>query len=110
MTKERRIHRRKLINARVLLKHPSVGEHLTYTHDISDGGVFVLLQNTPDLPLASKLDMQLLDSGQPDVVFKMEIARIDKLGLGLKFLSYEKNGKSHDMDVLRKEWEQQAKN
>ena len=108
MKKERRIHRRKLVNARVLLKHPTIGEHKTYTHDISDGGVFVLLQNTPDLPAGSELDMQLLDSGQPDVVFKMEIARIDKLGYGLKFLGYERKGKFHNMKQLRKDWEKQS--
>ncbi len=102
MSKERRIYRRKLVNAKVLLIHPAIGQFQTYTHDISNGGVFVLLQKLPDLPLATELDMHLLDSEQDDIVFKMIIARMDKFGLGLKFLGYEKNGKFYTIQTLGK--------
>ena len=101
MSSERRIFRRKLVNAKVLLIHPAIGEYLTYTHDISNGGVFVLLKKQPDLSLGTELDMRLLDSKQSDFVFKMVIARSDKLGLGLRFLGYEDNGTLHSMDALR---------
>ena len=102
MSSERRIHRRKLVNAKVLLIHPSFGEYQTYTHDISNGGVFVLLQKQPDLALGTELDMRLLDSTDDKMVFKMCIARTDKLGLGLKFLGYEKDGKYYDIETLYK--------
>ena len=102
MSSERRIHRRKLVNARVLLIHPSFGEYQTYTHDISNGGVFVLLQKQPDLPLGTELDMRLLDSKDDKMIFKVCIARRDKLGFGLQFLGYEKHGKLHDMTSLYK--------
>jgi len=108
VSKEKRLHRRKLMNARVLLLHPEIGEYQTYTHDISDGGVFVLLQNTPDLPPGTELDMHLLDSGQPEFLFKMQVARIETFGLGLKFLGYEKNGKFHTIEDLRKDWNKQG--
>jgi hypothetical protein len=73
VSSERRIHRRKLVNAKVLLIHPSFGEYQTYTHDISNGGVFVLLQKQPDLPLGTKLDMRLLDSKDAEMVFKISV-------------------------------------
>lgn len=102
MSRERRIFRRKLVNAKVLLIHPAIGQHQTYTHDISNGGVFVLLQKQPDLPLGTELDMRLLDSKDEDIVFKMKIARMDKLGLGLEFLGYEKNRKFYTIEELKK--------
>lgn len=108
MQEEKRLHRRKLVNARVLLIHPAIGEYQTYTHDISNGGVFVLLQNVPDLPPGTELDMRLLDSGQPEFLFKMQIARIETFGLGLKFLGYEKKGKFYTMDDLREAWNKQG--
>ena len=102
MSKERRIYHRKLVNAKVLLIHPDIGQLQTYTHDISNGGVFVLLQKQPDLPLGTELDMHLLDSEQDDIVFKMSVARMAKLGFGLKFLGYVKNGNFHTIETLYK--------
>lgn len=100
MSIERRIFRRKLVNAKVLLIHPAIGHHETYTHDISNGGVFVLLQNQPSLSPGTELDMHLLDSKQDDIVFKMVVARSDKLGVGLKFLGYEKERKFYTIETL----------
>ena len=102
MSRERRIFQRKLVNAKVLLIHPTIGQLQTYTHDISNGGVFVLLQKQPDLPLGEELDMRLLDSKQDDIVFKMRVARTDKLGFGLKFLGFVKNGEFHTIESLFK--------
>lgn len=108
MTIENRMHRRKLVNAKVLLIHPDLGQYQTYTHDISNGGVFVLLQDQPNLPLGTRLDMRFLNSEKDDIVFKMEVAHFTKLGLGLKFLGYELKGKFHEIDALRKQWHKQA--
>ena len=102
MSRERRIYQRKLVNAKVLLIHPTIGEHQTYTHDISNGGMFVLLQKQPDLPLGTELNMRLLDSEQDDIVFKMRVARRDKLGFGLTFLGYVKKGQFFTMETLFK--------
>lgn len=103
MTVDKRKYRRKLVNAHVLLIHPSIGQLKTYTHDISNGGAFVLVQKQPDLPLGTSLDMRFLNSQQDDMVFKMEVARCDNLGLGLKFLGYELKGQLHMMQELGKE-------
>ena len=46
--------------------------------------------------------MRLLDSKDAEMVFKMRVARMDKLGMGLEFLGYEKNGKFYDIDTLYK--------
>lgn len=101
MSNERRIYSRKLVNAKVLLLHPAIGEYETYTHDISNGGVFVLIKQMPNLGVGTKLDMRLLDSKQNDVLFKMQVARSDKAGLGLNFLGYEVAGKFHQMEELK---------
>ena len=79
---ERRIHRRKTVNAKVLLVHPEIGEQQTYTHDVSNAGVFVLLQKQPDFPPGTELEMHFLESKQDEIVFKMAVARTDKKGLG----------------------------
>ena len=108
MSEEKRIHRRKLVNAKVVLSHYDFGQYETYTHDISNGGVFILLQDQPNLPIGTELDMRFLNSEQDDIVFKMEIARVDKAGLGLKFIGYEKKGKLFPIDDLRKQWQKQG--
>lgn len=104
MSDERRSFRRKVVNARVLLIHPDIGELESYTHDISNSGVFVLIQPLPNLPVGTELDMRMLNSSNSKLVFKMELARSDKLGLGLHFLGYEKNGVFQPMSELQKEW------
>ena len=71
------------------------------TKNISNGGVFVLLQKQPDLPLGTEFDMHLLDSRQYDLVFKMEIAPVDKPGFGIMFPGYEKYGKFYTIETLR---------
>lgn len=109
MSAEKRLHRRKLVNARVSLEHPALGNLETYTHDISNGGTYVLVQDVPDLAVGSVLQMCMLDSGQPDIIFDMELVRIDKLGLGLKFLGYSQQGQKYMMDDLQQMWQKQSK-
>lgn len=102
MSVERRIYRRKKVNAKVLLIHPEIGEQPTYTHDISNAGVFVLLQNHPDFSFGTELNMHFLESKHDEIVFKMRVARMDKQGLGLAFLGYEKKGKFYNIKTLGK--------
>lgn len=104
---EKRLHKRKLVNAKVILRHPRIGEKHTYTHDISNGGVFALVNDLPDLPLGSVIELQFPDSGTPDIIFNMAMVRIDKQGMGLKFLNYKFDGKTYEMDNLRKLWSKQ---
>ena len=109
MSAEKRLHRRKLVNARVSLEHSLLGKLETYTHDISNGGTYVLVQDVPDVPIGSVLQMCMLDSGQPDIIFEMELVRIDKLGLGLKFLGYTQQGQKYTMTDLQQVWKNQSK-
>ena len=69
--------------------------------DISNGGVFVLTTTLSVLPVGSKLDMIMLEAKQDDILFKMEIARTDKQGLGLKFLGFERDGEIFALDMLK---------
>ncbi len=105
---ERRKHRRKVVNSRVRIFHPSFGSLDTQTRDISDGGVLILSCNgLPALPVNDEVKLIFLDSGDVDVVFNMDIVRLADVGLGLKFLNYEKNGEVYPISNLRDIWEKQ---
>ena len=103
MSEERRLFRRKLVNARVLLMHPDIGELETYTYDVSNGGALVLLKSLPNLPVGTLMRMRMVDSENSEIVFRMELARTDAKGFGLKFLGFEKNNELYPMSDLKKE-------
>ena len=103
---ERRKHRRKLVNSRVRIFHASFGSLDTQTRDISDGGVLLLA--IEDLPMSivnSELKLIFLDSGDVDVVFNMNIVRVNDSGIGLEFLNYEKEGEVYPISNLRDIWD-----
>jgi len=102
---ERRKHHRKLVNSRVRVFHSSFGSLDTQTRDISDGGVLILAcGELPNLLINDEVKLIFLDSGNLDVVFNMDIVRATDLGLGLKFLNYEKDGEIHSINNLRDIW------
>jgi len=105
---ERRKHRRKVVNSRVRLFHPSFGSTDTQTRDISDGGVLLLAsQSLPNGLVNSEIKLIFLDSGDVDIVFNMLVVRMNDSGMGLKFLNYEKSGEVYPISNLRTIWEKQ---
>ena len=101
---DKRLYKRKLVNARVKLVHNSFGEIESVTKDISNGGVFVITQPEHEVAVGEQLKMVLLESSDPNVSFNMEVIRHDKGGMGLMFLSFESGGKQYEMKKLGKFW------
>ena len=100
---ERRIFARHLVNARVILAHGAFGEVRAKTRDISDSGVFVVVQPVPKLPIGSHIKMHMLDSKLPAIAFNMKVIRTTAEGVALMFIDYEIDGQRFPMDVLRKQ-------
>lgn len=101
---DKRKYKRKLVNARVKLIHASFGEIESTTRDISNGGVFVIVTPENELPPGSELQMQLLESSDPNVVFNMQVIRHDKAGMGLMFTGFEADGELYEMKQLNRFW------
>lgn len=99
-TREKRSFHRRLVNARVLLVNGSVGEVRAKTRDISDSGVFVVVQPVPKLPVGAHIKMHMLDSTQPNIAFNMKVIRSTKEGIGMMFIDYEVAGQRFPMDAL----------
>lgn len=101
---EKRLYKRKLVNTRVKLFHDSFGEIESVTKDISNGGVYVITQPEHEVPVGEQLQMALLQSSEPGVIFNMKVIRHDKGGMGLMFLGFEANGQQYEMKKLPNFW------
>jgi hypothetical protein len=85
MSQERRQHIRTAFDGLVKLMHPSVGELEVNMRDMSDGGVFLLTGNLPDLPVGERVRIQALDIDDGPVL-EAEIVRWETAGIGLMFI------------------------
>ena len=101
---ERRLFTRRVTSARVKLVHGAIGELNARTRDISDSGVFVLIDPVPRLPAGSHIKMHMLDSKVPALAFNMKVVRITSDGLGLKFIDFEVDGERYSIDSLREQF------
>ena len=99
---DKRLYKRKLVNARVKLLHDSFGEVESVTKDISNGGVYVITKPEHEVAIGEQLKMVLLESSDTKVMFNMEVIRHDKGGMGLMFLSFEAGGQQYEMSKLSK--------
>ncbi|MDR9436440.1 MAG: PilZ domain-containing protein [Thiohalophilus sp.] len=98
---ERRYYKRKLVNARVRLYHANFDVVEGSTRDISDGGVFVVTDHPLPLQEGEQVKMILPQSRSPDIIFNMQVIRVDADGMGLMFLDYESQGRRGTMAELR---------
>lgn len=101
---EKRAHKRKLVNASIHLSHDSFGEIESIARDISNGGVFVIIQPEHEVDIGEQVQMRLLESTDPNVLFNMQVVRHDKGGMGLMFISFEVNGEQFEMKNLNRFW------
>jgi hypothetical protein len=75
------------LRAEVKLKHPKVGEQLSHTRDISEGGAFVLNEGITLPVLGEVFEVQVQGMpGEAAPVVRMKVVRIDRDGIGLEFL------------------------
>lgn len=69
--------------------HDSVGEMLVKTRDISDGGVFVVLEPEQIPPIGTHLSGQVQGLMDEAPVLEMEVVRVEPSGVGLRFVNPE---------------------
>lgn len=101
--KDRRVKSvRNTVEARVNISHSHFGTLYALSRDISDTGMFVLLNEIPQLPKGAHVRVQLPESANPDIIFNMRVARKTRDGIGLVFVDYELDGKRYKMEKLIK--------
>lgn len=93
---------RKVVEARVNISHSHFGTLYALSRDISDSGMFVLLNEIPNLPKGAHVRVQLPQSANPDIIFNMRVVRKNREGIGLVFVDYELDGKRYKMEKLIK--------
>ena len=107
MTREKQ-QLRQTVSAPVKLSHSVFGEIKAVTRDISNSGVFVLLQDKPRLPKGAHIKLQFLGSVYPNVSFNTRVVRVADDGFGLVFVDYECDGERFSMDKLKQIWKSRA--
>lgn len=101
---EQRAYKRKLVNSRIILFHDSFGEIDSLARDISNGGIFVIVQPEHEVAVGEQLKMTLLESSDPNVLFNMKVVRHDKGGMGLAFINFEVDEQQYEMKHLNQFW------
>lgn len=82
----RRIHARTAMSAKVKLSHESLGEFVFSTRDISDGGVFIVVEADPFEPsIGDRVQVQVQGLPVPAPVLDMVVVRKTSDGFGLQF-------------------------
>lgn len=84
---ELRRHVRTNFQCRLKITHPTIGERIVTTRDISDGGVYLELETELIPPLGSRLRGQVQGLAEEAPLLEMEVVRVDASGIGLRFVS-----------------------
>jgi hypothetical protein len=79
------------LRAAVKLRHPELGDIVTHTRDISDGGAYVVHSDGQALPAPGEVvEVQVQELGGGDAPrVLMRVVRSDANGIGLEFLHGE---------------------
>jgi hypothetical protein len=74
------------MKCRIKICHPSFGELVAHTRDLSDGGVYVKHPNLAGLAQGARVTGQVQDLPIEAPVLQMEVMRVDGEGVGLRFV------------------------
>ncbi|MFZ5604171.1 MAG: PilZ domain-containing protein [Pseudomonadota bacterium] len=85
MSNKRR-HQRTNLRCKFKIWNDSIGEVLVTTRDISDGGVFLILDSTINLPIGTQARGQVQGMMADAPIVAMEVVRMEPAGVGLKFI------------------------
>lgn len=85
-SKDKRRHVRTTFACRIKIAHESVGELLVKTRDISDGGVFVVLEPEQIPPIGTRLTGQVQGLMDDAPILQLEVVRVEPAGVGLRFV------------------------
>lgn len=86
MSANQRQYPRTPMKCRIKICHPSFGELVAQTRDLSDGGVYVRHDGLAALELGERLTGQVQDMPFEAPVLEMEVMRVDAEGVGLRFV------------------------
>lgn len=83
---DRREHIRTAMSAKVKVVHETLGEFVFSTRDISDGGVFVVVDAAPFTPeIGDRVTVQVQGLPVPAPTLQMVVVRKTNDGYGLQF-------------------------
>lgn len=83
---DQRRHIRTPLSCLIKIMHESIGELTVKTRDISDGGVFVILDPEHVPAVGTVVTGQVQGLGGAAPVLRMEVVRVEPTGIGLRFL------------------------
>ncbi len=73
------------MKCRIKICHPSFGELVAQTRDLSDGGVYVKHPDLAALAQGTLVTGQVQDLPIEAPVLRMQVMRVDSEGVGLRF-------------------------
>jgi len=89
MDQDKRQSVRTPFECRIKIQHETVGELIVKTRDISDGGVFVVLEPEQIPSIGSRVIGQVQGMMEDAPVLEMEVVRIEPTGVGLRFVDVD---------------------
>lgn len=84
MEPEKRSSRRVKVLCRMKIYHSSFGEKEVNTRDVSDEGLFLLLDAEILPPMGTIIQGQVLGTARPQSLLDMEIVRFEEAGAGFR--------------------------
>ena len=75
------------MKCQVKVSHPSIGEVVVQTRDISDGGIFLLTEHIEVPHIGTIVEGQVQGMEIEGPILKLEIVRMEPTGIGLKFVN-----------------------
>ena len=88
-SKDKRRHIRTSLACRIKITHEGIGDLIVKTRDISDGGVFVVLEPDQVPQIGSHVTGQVQGLMDDAPVLEMEVVRVEPSGVGLRFINLE---------------------
>jgi hypothetical protein len=85
--KKNRLHLRHTIGVIVKITHESINEIVVETKNISDGGLFVVVNPMKMPPIGAIIKGQVQDMGEEPPIVKMNVVRVANHGVGLKYIN-----------------------
>ncbi len=89
MAHDKRKHVRTPFVCRIKITHETVGDLTVKTRDISDGGVFVILEPEQIPPIGTIVKGQVQGLLDDAPILEMEVVRMEPSGVGLRFLQQD---------------------
>ncbi len=83
---DQRKYLRTNMSARILVRHEEIGEKVFNMRDLSDGGIYVVVDNDPFPEVGSCVEVQVQGLPIPAPVRVMRVVREGEDGYGLEFV------------------------